>query len=63
MLATDKAKITFYLDPSVEKKLRVFSVEHDINNLSLIVEATLKHCLTDRHFIEKLTKKEEEIDS
>jgi hypothetical protein len=62
MLAVEKAKVTIYIDSSVEKKLRIFSVSHDINNLSLITEAALLHCLDNRHFINKLTKKEEEID-
>lgn len=59
MLATDKAKVTVYIDSTVENKLRIFSAQHRINNLSLITEAALLHCLDDHHFIEKLTKKEE----
>jgi hypothetical protein len=62
MLATEKAKVTVYIDLVVEDKLRIFSAKHRINNLSLITEAALLHCLDNRHFIEKLTKKEEEID-
>lgn len=59
MIATDKAKVTIYIDSSVDEKLRVFSARHRINNLSLITQAALLHCLDDHHFIEKLTKKEE----
>jgi hypothetical protein len=62
MLATEKAKVTVYIESSVEDKLRNFSVKHRINNLSAITEAALLHCLDNRHFIEKLTKKEEAID-
>ena len=58
MLASEKAKVTIYIDPAIEKELRLFSVHHDINNLSLIAEAALSHCLADHHFIQKLTKKE-----
>jgi hypothetical protein len=50
------------LPPELDKKLRIFAVHQD-KNLSEIVEAMIHHCLSDRHFIEKLTKKEEEIDS
>lgn len=62
MQTTDKERLGVYLSPSVDKKLRIFSVNHQIKNLSEIVEAALLHCLDNRHFIEKLTKKEEEID-
>ena len=60
MLATDKAKTTFYLEPSVDKKLRVFCAEHG-KSLSETAEAMILHCIDNRHFIEKLTKKEEAI--
>jgi|NOAtaT_6_FD_contig_123_591_length_453_multi_10_in_0_out_0_1 hypothetical protein len=61
MLATDKSRLTVHLDPNVDEKVRIFGVKHR-KNLSEIVEASLLHCLDNRHFIEKLTKKEEEID-
>ncbi|NUN66347.1 hypothetical protein HCU40_16705 [Pseudanabaena biceps] len=57
-----KSPVQIRLTPSVEKKLRLFSVEHDINNISEVAEAALVHCLSNSHFIKKLTKKEEEID-
>jgi hypothetical protein len=59
MLATDKSRLTVHLDPTVDEKVRIFGVKHR-KNLSEIVEAALLHCLDNRHFIEKLTKKEEE---
>lgn len=58
MLATDKIRVTVYLVPSTEEKLRL-SVVHHRKNLSEITQAALEHCLDDPHFIEKLTKKEE----
>jgi hypothetical protein len=61
MQTTDKARLTAMIDPSVDEKVRMFGVKHR-KNLSEIVEASLLHCLDNRHFIEKLTKKEEEID-
>ena len=59
MQTTDKARLTVMIDSSIDEKLRIFSVRHRINNLSEITEAALLHCLDNRHFIEKLTKKEE----
>ena len=61
MLATDKSRVTVHLNPTVDEKLRLFGVRHR-KNLSEIVEAALLHCLDNRHFIEKLTPKKEEID-
>ena len=58
MLATDKAKTTFYLESSTDRKLRVFCAEHG-KNLSEAAEAMILHCIENRHFINKLTKKEE----
>ena len=54
-----KSPVQIRLTPAVEKKLRHFSVEHDIKNISEVTEAALLHCLDDHHFIEKVTKKEE----
>lgn len=61
MQTTDKARLTAMIDPTVDEKLRLFGVRHR-KNLSEIVEAALLHCLDNRHFIEKLTPKKEEID-
>jgi hypothetical protein len=58
MQTTDKSRLTAMLDPAVDEKVRIFGVRHR-KNLSEIVEAALLHCLDNRHFIEKLTKKEE----
>jgi len=60
MQTTDKARLTAMISPELDKKLRLFAVHQD-KNLSEIVEAALLHCLDNRHFIEKLTKKEEAI--
>ena len=61
MQTTDKARLTAMIDPTVDEKIRLFGVRHR-KNLSEIVEAALLHCLDNRHFIEKLTPKKEEID-
>lgn len=61
MQTTDKARLTVMLDPNVDEKVRIFGVKHR-KNLSEITEAALLHCLDNRHFIEKLTTKKEEID-
>lgn len=62
MQATDKERLGVYLSPSVDKKLRIFSVNHQVKNLSEIVEAALLHCLDNKAFINKISlKKEEEI--
>ena len=53
-----KSPVQIRLTPAVEKKLRLFSVEHEINNISEVAEAALEHCLSNPQFIEKLTKKE-----
>lgn len=58
---TDKLKLTISIEANLDEKLRIFGVKHR-KQLSEIVEAALLHCLDNRHFIEKLTKKEEEID-
>lgn len=58
---SDKLKLTISIDPTVDEKLRLFGVRHR-KSLSEIVEAALLHCLDNRHFIEKLTPKKEEID-
>jgi hypothetical protein len=58
MQTTDKARLTALIGPNVDEKVRMFGVKHR-KNLSEIVEAALLHCLDNRHFIEKLTKKEE----
>ena len=61
MLATDKAKTMVYLSPNTDSQLRIFAARHR-KGLSEVVEAALLHCLDNRHFIEKLTPKKEEID-
>lgn len=57
---SDKLKLTISIDPNVDEKLRIFCVKHR-KQLSEVTEAALLHCLDNRHFIEKLTKKEEAI--
>jgi len=61
MLATDKARLTVHISPDVDEKLRIFCVKHR-KKMSEVNEAALLHCLDNKHFINKLTKKEEEID-
>ena len=55
-----KSPVQIRLTQTTEKKLRLFSVNHDINNISEVAEAALLHCLDNKHFIGKLTKKEED---
>lgn len=57
MFSTDKAKTTFYLEPSTDRKLRVFCAEHG-KSLSESAEAMILHCLENPHFIDQITKKE-----
>lgn len=62
MLATDKARIMVYLDPSTDEKLRTLVFKHrKTHNISALTEAMILHCLSDRKFLNSL-KKEEEID-
>jgi hypothetical protein len=58
MQTTDKARLTAMIDPKVDERVRMFGVKHR-KSLSEIVEASLLHCLDNRHFIEQFTKKEE----
>lgn len=60
MQTTDKVRTGLYLSPKVDEALRIFAVRHRKSN-SDIVEAALLHCLENRHFIEKLTNKKEEV--
>ena len=64
MLSTDKSRIMVYLDPETDEKLRALAFKHRKNtNISALTEAMILHCLSDRHFIKKLSlKKEEEYD-
>ncbi|TYQ29975.1 hypothetical protein [Pseudanabaena sp. UWO310] len=59
MQTTDKVRTGIYLSPKVDEALRFFAVRHRKSN-SDIVEAALLHCLENRHFIDKFTKKKEE---
>jgi hypothetical protein len=61
MYTDNKARLNIVVSADVDEKLRLFCVKHR-KQLSEVVEATLLHCLSNKHFIEKLTKKEEEID-
>jgi ribosomal protein L1 len=61
MQTTDKVRVTAMLPPETDKKLRLFVV-HQGTNLSETVEAMILYCIGNRLFINKLTKKEEEID-
>ena len=61
MLATDKARIMVYLDPSTDEKLRSLAFKHrKTTNISALTEAMILHCLGNRKFLDSL-KKEEEI--
>ena len=63
MYAETKARLSLVISTDADDKLRKLVFDHRKTvNLSEIVEAMIHHCAHNRHFIEKLTKKEEEID-
>jgi hypothetical protein len=64
MIATDKVRLTAYISPELDDKVRIFCVKHRKTvNISELVEAALLHCFADKQFINKISpKKEEEID-
>ena len=61
---TSKAKLTISVEESTDGKLRELAFKHrKTTNISALTEAMILHCLSDRHFIKKLSpKKEEEYD-
>jgi hypothetical protein len=61
MQTSDKVRTGLYLSPKVDESLRIFAVRHRISN-SDVVEAMIVHCLSNKHFVEKLTKKEEDCE-
>jgi len=61
MFIEAKARLNPVVSSETDEKLRIFCAKHR-KNMSEVIEAALLHCLDNRHFIEKLTKKEEEID-
>ncbi len=57
---SSKAKLTISLEESTDEKLRALAFKHrKTTTISSLSEAMILHCLGSRHFIEKLTKKEE----
>ena len=64
MQTTDKARLTALVSPDVDEKFRALAFKHrKTTNISALTEAMILHCLSDRHFIKKLSlKKEEEYD-
>ena len=64
MQTTDKARLTVTISPDTDEKLRELAFKHrKTANISAVTEAMILHCLSDRHFIKKLSlKKEEEYD-
>lgn len=61
MIASDKAKTMIYLTTDTDTNLRVLAARHR-KGISELAEAMILHCLSDRHFIKKLTAKKEEYD-
>lgn len=60
MYTEEKTRLNLVVSTSADEKLRKLGFEHRKSvTLSEIVEAMIHHCATNRHFIEKLTKKEE----
>lgn len=64
MQTTDKSRLTALISPDTDEKLRALAFKHrKTTNISALTEAMILHCLSDRHFIKKLSlKKEEEYD-
>ena len=60
MFTDSKARLNISVSAETDEKLRIFCVKHR-KNMSEVTEAALLHCLDNKHFINKLTKKEEEI--
>jgi hypothetical protein len=58
MQTSDKVRTGLYLSPKVDERLRVLAARHRKSN-SEIVEAMIIDCVSNPHFINKLTKKEE----
>jgi len=61
MIATDRVRLTAHISPELDEKVRILAVKHR-KQLSEVVEAAFLHCLDSKAFINKLAKKEEEID-
>jgi hypothetical protein len=61
-MTTNTVPLQCRIDEKLDSELRVFAATHRIKRPAVIIEAALKHCLNNSHFIEKLAKKEEEID-
>ena len=63
MYTDTKARLNLVVSEDADDKLRKLVLEHRKTvNLSEIVEAMIHHCAHNRHFIEKLTKKEEDCE-
>lgn len=67
MIATDKEKVTVYLDPAVNTDLRVLTAKHRGSTLSSITQDMIEHCKGNHQFLDEIkakysSKKEEEYD-
>lgn len=62
MYTEQKARLNLTISQTADDELRLFYLDHrKAFTLSEFVEVMIHHCVSDRHFIEKLTKKEEAI--
>ncbi|CAN1211896.1 hypothetical protein TUMEXPCC7403_16950 [Tumidithrix helvetica PCC 7403] len=60
MYSTDtKSRLNITIDSGIDEQLRVLSARHRGSTLSSIVEDALRHCLENRHFLERLKAKHE----
>lgn len=60
MCTEEKTRLNLVLSSDTDEKLRALAFKHrKTTNISALTEAMILHCLGNRHFIEKLTKKEE----
>ena len=58
-MTTTTVPLQCRIDEKIDDELRVFAASHRIKRPAIVIEAALRHCLNDQHFIKKLTKKEE----
>lgn len=56
-VATDKAKVTVYLEFETHRDLRVMSAKHLGSTLSSITEDMIEHCSSNKAFLAKISAK------
>ena len=56
MQTTEKVKLGLYIDESLDRDLRVLAANHR-KNISDVASEIIRHCLSNRHFLDKLKDK------